>query len=100
MVSLRYINAEDTDGEMLTHAAIASKKHWGYTDDLIELWRSDLTVTAGYIRANKVVKVFHRDELIGFFGIVTLDDHVAEIDHLWILPGHTGMGYGRQIFGY
>jgi len=93
---LRYENANDSDAEILTEMAFTSKQHWGYSDAQMESWRSDLTVTKDYIAKNEVVKIYHANELIGFYSI--LDGEPAEVDHLWLLPNFIRRGFGVVIF--
>ena len=39
------IKAAPYDAEKLTEIALKSKAFWGYSDEQIESWREDLTVT-------------------------------------------------------
>ena len=97
---LKYIDAFPTDFQLLTETAILSKQYWGYSNELIDLWRTDLEVSREYIQTNKVVKVYNQDTFIGFFSLKTVDKGVVEIDHLWVIPTEIKKGYGRQIFQY
>jgi GNAT superfamily N-acetyltransferase len=95
---LTYIDAVTEDHLLLTATAIASKKIWGYSEDLIELWRTDLEVSKEYIPKNKVVKVYEQEIFIGFFAVKISEGNLAEIDHLWLLPGRIHQGFGKLIF--
>jgi ribosomal protein S18 acetylase RimI-like enzyme len=97
---LTYRSAELADHLLLTDTAIRSKKYWGYSDDLVELWKSDLTISEEYIRTNIVVKVYANDSFIGFYALQTIDDKLIEIDHLWLLPNSIHRGYGKIIFSH
>ena len=96
--TLKYIKATPEDHDLLTQTAMSSKKHWGYADRLMELWREDLTITPEYITRNEVVKVENADGFIGFYGLVHKGDHHWEVDHFWLLPGYIRKGYGTRIF--
>jgi len=37
------------DAEELTKVAIASKKHWGYPDRWLDLWKDELTMIKGRV---------------------------------------------------
>ena len=39
------VPADFLEAEQLTQIALKSKAFWGYSSDLIEGWRADLTVT-------------------------------------------------------
>ncbi len=99
-IELKYIDAKPTDSKLLTDTALLSKKYWGYDDKLINLWRSDLEISAEYISKNKVVKVYIEDKFIGFFGIKFTNEKEAEIDHLWLIPEKINKGFGRSIFNH
>jgi ribosomal protein S18 acetylase RimI-like enzyme len=97
---LTYSDANVEDAELLSSIAFNSKKFWGYSDELMNVWRSDLEISTQYILKNKVVKVFLEEKLIGFFGIKFIDSSIAEIDHLWIKPENIRRNFGRDIFNH
>lgn len=94
---LEYIPAVPEDAELLSETAINSKKIWGYPDELIQLWKTDLEVTSDYILKNTVVKVFDEKRFVGFFALKTEDGN-TELDHLWLTPENIRRNYGRAIF--
>ena|SRR5690606_33202337 len=96
---LTYIDADVNDSELLTATAVNSKMIWGYSEEQMSLWQTELEVTSTYILQNKVVKCFDNDNFIGFFAIQIYNE-IPEIDHLWLLPGKTNQNYGRKIFQY
>lgn len=95
--NLLYIRALAEDATFLTSTAIASKKFWGYTDDEMDLWKSDLEVSSAYILQHEVIKVFAEDVFVGFYAIKIIEG-IPEIDHLWLLPEKIRQYYGREIF--
>jgi len=97
-IKLTYTDAVSEDAELLTATAHNSKKFWGYSDALMELWKEDLEINTDYILKNKVVKVFENKNFIGFFALKTNHKEEVEIDHLWLLPDKIKRGYGRSIF--
>ena len=99
-IALSYVDAVESDFLLLTETAIASKKYWGYSEELLNLWKHDLEISKEYIQKNKVVKVYSQDGFIGFFGLKREKTGIIEIDHLWIKPNEIKKGYGRQIFAY
>jgi hypothetical protein len=86
------------DFKLLTGTAIASKKYWGYPDELINLWRIDLEVSEDYILRNEVVKVYEGSTFIGFYGLKMQENGIVEIDHFWLTTDNIKKGYGRLIF--
>jgi hypothetical protein len=95
---LIYIDAVPEDDQLLTETAMISKKTWGYSDDLMTLWKPDLEVSCEYILKNKVVKVFDGDKFVGFFGLKLIENNQVELDNLWFRPGSINKGYGRLVF--
>jgi N-acetylglutamate synthase-like GNAT family acetyltransferase len=97
--TLEYIHAVPEDAELLSKTAIDSKKTWGYSDDLMQLWKTDLEVTPDYILKNTVIKVFDGEQFVGFFALKTEEGN-TELDHLWLTPENIRRNYGRAIFEY
>lgn len=89
--------AQRGDASVLTGIAHAAKRHWGYGDDLIELWRDDLTLTPETIAANPVYVAIDGARAAGFYALSHEDD-VFELEHMWVDPPHMGTGIGRQLF--
>jgi N-acetylglutamate synthase-like GNAT family acetyltransferase len=80
------------DFSELTELCLKVKRHWGYPDYLLEMWKEELTITPRYIRNNHLVKVQNEDGKIVAFGHIKKDGQfgVFEIRHLWILPQFLG----------
>ncbi len=98
ITKLTYQTAAIADAALLSAISYASKQFWGYSAELMNLWKSDLEITAQYILDNTVVKVFDNENLIGFFAIKPEENNSAELDHLWLKPENIQRNYGRQIF--
>jgi GNAT superfamily N-acetyltransferase len=81
----------------LTAVAIASKAHWGYDDEFMARFASVVGITADYVRQNEVWVLDEDGEVAGFYALL---DHgeTSELDHLWLLPGEIGKGFGRLLF--
>ena len=92
---MKFRNATPDESDYLIEIFCDSKKHWGYDDELIELWRDAIEINAEYIRNNKVV-VFSVDDVeIGFFGIKINE---KELGQFWIRREWIGCGHGREAF--
>ncbi|HKI79253.1 MAG TPA: GNAT family N-acetyltransferase [Ignavibacteriaceae bacterium] len=98
IAKLTYKDAIPSDSKMLSATVIASKKTWGYSDDLINLWKSELQISKEYIRRNKVIKVYNENKYIGFYGIKFNEPNSPELDHFWLTPENIRKGYGKIIF--
>jgi N-acetylglutamate synthase-like GNAT family acetyltransferase len=94
---LKIRRASADDAAALTALAIRSKRHWGYDDSLIELWRDDLTFTPEAIARKTVLVAEHRGRMLGIVGVDTAGP-TAELEDLWIEPDVMGRGLGRRLF--
>ena len=88
--------ASPRDAEILTAIAFAAKRHWGYSEEMIELWRDELTIAPSYIAANRV---FSAVAPLGTVGVAALAEHDADwwLDHMWVWPAASGQGVGRRL---
>ena len=96
-MSFAICRAAPSDADTLTRIAHAAKRHWGYPERWITLWRNDLTLTPDFISSNEVFAAKSGEELIGFYAL-TFDGDKAELEHFWVRPDHIGQGAGRKLF--
>ncbi len=89
--------ARPDEAERLTAIAHAAKRHWGYPESWIRLWREQLTLTPAYLAANPTF-VAELDGKAVAFASVVLENATATLDHLWVLPEAMGFGIGRALF--
>ncbi len=88
--------AELTDLNMLNQISFKAKKHWGYPDEWMKKWKSELTVSPKYLRENSVFRLTENNTIVGFCAIEEKENEY-EIGHLWILPKFMGKGYGKIL---
>ena len=93
---LSFIDADIKDKDLLRDTLITSKGYWGYSQEQLEQWRSNLTFEDQYIIRNTVKLVLEDSEVIGFFALVK--GGLDELDHFWLLPKAIGKGYGNIVF--
>jgi N-acetylglutamate synthase-like GNAT family acetyltransferase len=93
---LHFIDAEAKHTELLRDILISSKGYWGYSQEQLEQWRSNLRFEDEYVSRNTVKLILDESEVIGFFAIVKGD--IDELDHLWLLPKAIGKGFGNLVF--
>jgi N-acetylglutamate synthase-like GNAT family acetyltransferase len=91
--------ARPADAPALTRIAHAAKRHWGYPEKLIKLWKSDLTVTPDLIRMYPVYCATVGSRIIAFYALSGKGD-VREIEHMWVTPRYIGRGVGQQLFAH
>jgi GNAT superfamily N-acetyltransferase len=83
--------------EELTALTLASKAHWGYDQDFMDLARSSLTVTQEYLEANDCWVAAIDGVTIGWFSLVPIPDGLL-LDNFFLLPAHIGSGVGRLMW--
>ena len=99
MKTLQFKRAKPNDSELLSETAFKSKKIWNYSDEQMNLWTNELTITDSYIKRNKVFKIFDSKNFLGFCSLVYKEKHI-EIDHFWLLPENIGKEYGKKTFDF
>lgn len=81
----------------LTEISLISKKYWNYSDEWMDIWKDDLTVTENFIINNYVYHLENdENEIIGFYAFVKFDDYI-ELDSLFVLPEYIGRGLGNLL---
>jgi len=83
--------------EELTALTLASKAHWGYDQDFMDLARPSLTVTPEYLEVNDCLVAEIDGATVGWFSLVPVPDGLL-LDHFFLLPAHIGSGVGRLMW--
>lgn len=92
--------AQEPDAAELTRIAHEAKRHWGYPERWIELWRDDLTFSPDFIAANEVYVAEEGGEALGCYSLVAASPASPGwiLEHFWIRPAAMGKGLGRRLF--
>ena len=94
---MKVIKATTNDAKTLTDLTIRSKAYWNYSQEQIELWREDLTITKDYINKNQVHILFDQEFLIGYYSFYLTDKSTVKLDNIFIDPAFIGKGYGKKL---
>ncbi|MEK6304495.1 MAG: GNAT family N-acetyltransferase [Acidobacteriota bacterium] len=89
--------ATTDDARALTEIAHQAKRHWGYPERWIEIWKDALTITTDFILIHEVHVACVDGKIAGFSAVVRANDKVW-LEHLWVLPEHIGTGLGKMLF--
>lgn len=95
--SITFRLARPDEAQQLTELAFASKRYWGYSDALIELWRCDLEFSPESIRAWPTFIAEQGGCFVGVFAVSKSED-TSELEALWVHPSCVGRGLGRTLF--
>lgn len=94
---MEIIKAEITDNEILTTITKMSKAYWGFPEDILNEWEQLLSVTKDYIEKNKVFKLVHNNQIIGYYSYFPIDENTIKLDNIFILPEFIGKGFGKIL---
>ncbi len=85
-----------SDADELTAIAFASKRHWNYPEEWIDLWANELTVDEQYIQDQSVFVASAGPRIVGW---CALSEQLGEfwIDYCWVRPEAGGNGVGRLL---
>lgn len=89
--------ATPDEADALTALAHAAKRHWNYPPEWIDSWKSDLTLSPEFIADNEVFVAILDGAIAGCCALA-VNGSLAELEHMWIDPGHMGKGLGRALF--
>ena len=89
--------AQSQDAETLTQIALDAKRHWGYPENWIKHWESDLTISADFITQHHVYVAEDEGQIRGFYALCESGDK-AELEHMWVRPAYIGTGIGKELF--
>ena len=81
----------------LTEISFVSKKYWNYSDEWMEIWKDDLTITENFITNNYVYHLENdANEIVGFYAFVKFDNYI-ELDSLFVSPEYIGTGFSNLL---
>ena len=95
MTTFRRATPDEAGG--LTALTLASKAHWGYDQDFMDLAAPSLTVTQEYLEANDCWVAEIDGATVGWFSLVPIPDGLL-LDNFFVLPAHIGSGVGRLMW--
>jgi len=89
--------ASPAAAQELTDLTLASKAHWGYDEEFMELARPSLAVSPEYLEANECWVAKIDGAIVGWFSLVSIPDGLL-LDNFFLLPAHIGSGVGRLMW--
>ena len=98
-MNLQINRAKPEEAEALTQIALAAKRHWGYPERWMELWKPQLTFSPEYFEENESWVAEIDDAPIAFYTLLEKDGS-AWLENLWVLPEWIGKGVGKRLFDH
>jgi N-acetylglutamate synthase-like GNAT family acetyltransferase len=99
LVRMIFRSARPSDARRLTAIALAAKRHWGYPEEWLRMWREELTVTADRTREWAVWCAEVDGTVVGFCAL-SGEPPDGELEHLWVEPDSMGRGVGSGLFAH
>ena len=96
-MQIRIRRARRSEARSLTRIAHAAKRHWGYPDRLIRLWKAELTLTPDLVDRQPVYCAVCGSRVLGFYAL-SGRSATPELEHMWVRPKHMASGVGRSLF--
>ena len=85
------------DAQVLTQIALKSKAFWGYSEEQIESWREELTITSELFKDWRGSKFVIEDEIAGFYLLNRVNSRTCFLEFLFVHPKHIGKNIGKQL---
>jgi GNAT superfamily N-acetyltransferase len=88
--------AREHEAQTLTAIAVEAKGYWGYSQEQIDAWRSQLSVTAERIVSSPVYLCDVDAQAAGFYSLGS-SSSTWTLDDLWVRPAFMRRGIGRSL---
>jgi GNAT superfamily N-acetyltransferase len=95
MIVIRRARPDEAD--VLTQIAFSAKRHWGYPERWMELWKPQLTFGPEYFEENESWVAEIDQTAIAFYTLLEKQGN-AWIENLWVSPERIGKGVGMRLF--
>lgn len=89
--------ATKEDAKELTEITILSKSYWDYSEQQIEAWKNDLTITEAYILEKEIFKLIYENKIIGYYSFFKSNNSDLKLDNLFVTPIYIGKGIGKKL---
>ncbi|AFQ44275.1 GNAT family N-acetyltransferase [Desulfosporosinus meridiei] len=107
MVNIAIRPAEESECDVLTKISFAAKRYWNYPEAYFDIWKTELTITADYIKDNYVYVAEENGQIIGYFSVLEVQEDFMVgnvllkkgfwLEHIFISPEFIGWGIGTQL---
>lgn len=99
MLLMEIRRAKKTEARALSQIAMQAKAAWGYSADVLETWRADLTVVPEDTVTNPTFVATIDAEVVGFCSL-SVSRGLFELDNLSVLPKFMRQGSGTRLLSH
>lgn len=96
---VQIVQSQPYQAPKLSRVAREAKAHWGYSEEWLELWREDLSLSPSDIVQSETYCAMILREVVGFY-LLSCKRGALWLDHLWILPKYIREGIGTALFAH
>lgn len=99
--------AKASDALFLTSISLGAKRYWNYSEEYVETWHDELTITEQYIEENRVFVAQKKDTIIGYCSMVEVKEECWKneifikpgywLEHIFIRPAYIRSGIGSKL---
>jgi GNAT superfamily N-acetyltransferase len=91
--------ARPEEAAAISKLAIRSKAHWGYTEDEMAVFATELTVTPEAVRESETY-VIGEPTIAGFYSLEQTESGALGLGHMFVRPDCLRAGYGRILLAH
>ena len=92
--------ARAEDAEAVSALAIRSKAGWGYSEDLMAVFREELTVTGERLVELKGQVAEREGEMVGYYTLEARSSEEVELEHMFVAPEVLREGIGSALMAH
>ena len=85
------------DTQELTELTMRSKSYWGYSQQQMQAWEGDLTVSENEITHEEVYKLVHEEKIIGYYSFYKKNDAELKLERVFVDPQFIRCGLGKRL---
>ncbi|MGF1879263.1 GNAT family N-acetyltransferase [Photobacterium frigidiphilum] len=97
---MEIVLAKSTDLTEMNKIIELAKRHWDYSDELMDIWLPDLLLNPENLIERTFWIMKENDEILGVFSLSSISDGIFELEDFWLLPSVMGKGLGRKMFQF
>ncbi|MDT0595713.1 GNAT family N-acetyltransferase [Glaciecola petra] len=84
----------------LSDLSFRAKAHWGYSAELMESWRNDLTIGPEYFETHQVFTSYIDKQLVAYYAYCKLEACTVLLDNIFVEPAFIGKGIGKALLDH
>jgi predicted N-acetyltransferase YhbS len=88
---------QQADLEVVSALGIRSKASWGYSDDQMRTFQSELIWDLAMLETRTAFVTTEHTKVLGYYSLKESIPILVELEHLFVDPNHFGQGVGKTL---